>query len=85
MKLSSTNKTWATVTNPDFSLTYSRLKMNFKLPYAHLTMEGQIDLNHTGWKKKQIKFPKILHYLVLQPKSLFVKYGHGREHHRNGR
>lgn len=82
-KLSATSKTWAMVTSPDFSPTYSRLKMNFPLPYAHLTTEGKAGLNHTGWKKQHIKFPKIFHYPVLQPKLLFFKDGHGREHHRN--
>lgn len=84
-KLSATNKTWTMVTSPDFSPTYLQLKMDFPLPYTHLTTEGKIDLNNTGWKKKQIKFPKIFHYLVFQPKLLFFKYGHGREQHRNWR
>lgn len=54
--------------------------MNFTLPYTHLTTERKIDLDHPGWgwgaEVGQIKFSRIFHCLVLQPKLLFFKYFH---------
>lgn len=49
-KLSS-NKAWAMVQAQICQQLNSQLKINFILPYTHLTMEGKTDLDHTGWGK----------------------------------